>query len=107
MAGVDSEASKILGIEFYRHSETPGLGGRITEEWFQNQFAGLDLGGNEKEEKIFRLRPRSTRKAPNDLDAITGATQTSIAVEAFLNRELRLYVTELRRSIRKGVKKDA
>ena len=107
MAGVDSEAAKILGIEFYRHSETPGLGGRIREEWFQNQFAGLDLGENVKEGKIFRLLPSGSRKAPNELDAITGATQTSIAVEVFLNRELKRYVTELRRSIRKGDKKDA
>ena len=34
LVSVDPEASRLLGIAFYRHSETPGLGARITEPWF-------------------------------------------------------------------------
>ena len=35
MVAVDERAEKVIGLAFYRHSETPGLGGRITEDWFQ------------------------------------------------------------------------
>jgi Na+-transporting NADH:ubiquinone oxidoreductase subunit C len=37
MVGVDPDATKVLGIAFYKHMETPGLGGRITEDWFVSQ----------------------------------------------------------------------
>lgn len=72
--------SKILGLNFISHSETPGLGGRIDEDEYKNQFRnimldqdpyityGTEIGGN--------------------VDAITGATLTSIAVKDFLNGEI-------------------
>lgn len=88
MVGVDPDAAKVLGIAFYEHTETPGLGGRITEDWFSNQFKGLRLFPIKGNQKIFYLMPAGTTGAPNELDAITGATNTSSAVEAFLNDEL-------------------
>jgi len=95
MVGVSPDAAQILGIAFYKHSETPGLGGRITEDWFENQFDGLPLHPIEGDRKIFYLRPEGTAKAPNELDAITGATNTSSAVEVFLNDELDYFLKEL------------
>ncbi|MEN6516309.1 MAG: FMN-binding protein, partial [Fervidobacterium sp.] len=35
---VDSSLSTIKGIDFISQSETPGLGGRIEENWFKDQF---------------------------------------------------------------------
>jgi Na+-transporting NADH:ubiquinone oxidoreductase subunit C len=100
MVGVDANISKIIGIAFYKHSETPGLGGRITEDWFQNQFAGLKLPPADGGERIFRLKSVDGKKAPNEIDAITGATQTSTAVEAFLNRELGRSLEDLRQYVK-------
>jgi Na+-transporting NADH:ubiquinone oxidoreductase subunit C len=88
MVGVGPEGKEILGIAFYSHSETPGLGGRISEDWFAGQFAGLPLHPIAGDRKIFYLVPAGTGKNPGQLDAITGATGTSRAVEAFLNRDL-------------------
>ena len=102
MVAVDSEASKILGIAFYKHAETPGLGGRITEEWFKAQFKGLTIFPIEEGKKIFYLKPQGTGKAPNELDAITGATGTSRGVEGFLNNELDRYLREVWKSVKKG-----
>lgn len=102
MLAVDPKASKILGIAFYRHSETPGLGGRITEAWFSKQFEGLPLYPVEEGKKIFYLKPPGPGKAPQELDAITGATGTSRAVEAFLNQELTRFLKEFRESFIKG-----
>ena len=95
MVGVDPDATKVLGIAFYKHTETPGLGGRITEDWFSDQFNGLRLFPIEGDQKIFYLKPAGTTGAPNELDAITGATNTSSAVEAFLNDELDYFLKEL------------
>jgi Na+-transporting NADH:ubiquinone oxidoreductase subunit C len=102
MVAVDPEASKILGIAFYRHSETPGLGGRMTEDWFTKQFIGLPLYPIEGDKKIFYLRTTATKKGPNELDAITGATGTSRGIEGFLNEELDRFLKELWGSLRKG-----
>jgi Na+-transporting NADH:ubiquinone oxidoreductase subunit C len=94
MVSVDPEASRILGIAFYKHSETPGLGARITESWFTKQFAGLPIFPVEGDKKIFYLKPAGPGKGPNELDAITGATGTSRAVEAFVNRDLDRFLRE-------------
>ena len=96
MAAVDPRATKILGMAFYKHSETPGLGGRISEDWFSNQFKGLPLFPVETNKKIFYLKAAGTAKSPNELDAITGATGTSRAVEAFLNQDLRHFLEEFK-----------
>jgi len=88
MVGVDPQATEVLGLAFSQHSETPGLGGRITERWFTDQFESLPLRPIEEDKNIFYLKPEGTAQATNELDAITGATITSSSVEAFLNREL-------------------
>lgn len=102
MVAVDPRASKILGLAFYKHSETPGLGARMTEDWFTNQFIELPLYPIEDNKNIFYLRPAGTKKASNELDAITGATGTSRGIEAFLNGELDHFLKKLWRSLKEG-----
>ncbi len=99
MVGITPDATKVLGIAFIKHSETPGLGGRITETWFLDQFKDLPLYPIEGNQNIFYLGPAGTGKAANELDAITGATNTSSAVEAFLNQDLDYFLKELWGSI--------
>jgi len=99
MVGLAPDAGSVIGLAFYRHSETPGLGGRITEDWFSRQFKDLPLFPIEGDRNIFYLRPEGTGKSPNELDAITGASNTSSAVEAFLNRELDTFLRESWRKI--------
>lgn len=102
MIAVDPSATKVLGISFYRHSETPGLGARITERSFTRQFEGLRIHPLEKNKKIFYLKPQGTGGAPNELDAVTGATGTSRAVEAFVNQDLDRFLREFSVSIKGG-----
>jgi Na+-transporting NADH:ubiquinone oxidoreductase subunit C len=96
MAAVERSGTRLIGLAFYRHSETPGLGGRITGDWFQKQFGGLKLTGDNKSNNIFTLKPEGTAKGPSELDAITGATMTSRGVEKFLNQELINFVVNTR-----------
>jgi Na+-transporting NADH:ubiquinone oxidoreductase subunit C len=89
---VDSGVSRILGLRIIDHNETPGLGGRIAEPWFQDQFSG---------EKIVdgKIRIRgSGDNNPDDgiVDAVTGATRTSQAMEVILNESIRSLQEALR-----------
>lgn len=74
---ISADLQTILGVDFIAHSETPGLGGRIDEEWFKAQFRGVPVA--ETESLIF---------FPSDggnIDSITGATSTSEAVRKIIN----------------------
>lgn len=102
MVGLDKEGRRVIGLAFYGHSETPGLGGRLTEDWFQNQFAGLKIPAGQGAGPAFSLAPPGKTKEPGQLDAITGATMTSKAVEAFLNQELALFRDKLAPSLGEG-----
>lgn len=102
MVAVDPQSSKILGIAFYKHSETPGLGGRLTEDWFTKQFVGLPIHPVIGEKKILYLKPTGTGTSSSDLDAITGATGTSRALEEFLNKKLDDFLKVTWKSVDKG-----
>ena len=90
---VTPELAKAVGIVFVKHTETPGLGGRITEAAWRRKFVGLDVrppapgakyvyvGGDEP---AGAGSPRYGRR----VDAISGATGTSRAVEKFLNERI-------------------
>lgn len=89
----DAEASRLLGLEFISHSETPGLGGRIDEAWFKNQFRNEIIGPNGIE--IRKGEGGEDRESENALvDGLTGATLTSNAVETIINNEIKLLQTE-------------
>ncbi len=61
-----------------KQNETPGLGARITEKWFKEQFRGKSAP--------FTMAAEGTSEKPGELDAITGATKTSQAVLRIVNR---------------------
>lgn len=82
----DENVERIAGVDFISQNETPGLGGRIEENWFKEQF---------KSEKLIDGRITVTAIGQADenhengkVDAITGATQTSKAVEKIINEYL-------------------
>lgn len=75
----DATTASIVGVTFTKQNETPGLGGRIDEEWFQVQFGG--------KRAPVELVPEGTESGnPAEVDAITGATITSKAVRDIVNR---------------------
>ncbi len=88
-AAVSADYTTLLGIDFVSHSETPGLGGRISEDWYKEQFRGIDLT-DASGEKLLIYNP-----APGgNIDAIAGATQTSNSVSEFLNKDIYEFITE-------------
>ncbi len=78
----------VLNIQFYEHQETPGLGARIEEPWFTDQFKGLQIDWDNPRGNRIVVGASPDPDPQNRVDAITGATQTSMALGRFLNDEL-------------------
>ena len=78
--GFDSSIKTITGIEIIDQNETPGLGGRITEDWFKNQFRG----------KIGPLTsiPEGEGTTDQEFQAITGASYSTAAIKSIVNSTL-------------------
>lgn len=79
---VDEYLSNITGMEIISHNETPGLGGRIDEPFFKNQFTDLYIPGN----SISIVS--SGNRDNGEIDAISGATLTSKLFEKIINNTL-------------------
>jgi Na+-transporting NADH:ubiquinone oxidoreductase subunit C len=79
--GIDVDGKTILGIWFYEQAETPGLGARIVEPFFYEQFAGKILNPNARP---ILIKPMADAKE-GDIAAISGATQTCVRLEKLLN----------------------
>ncbi len=77
----------ITGFRLIRQEETPGLGARIADPAFQKSFVGKRVTDG------IRMI-RSGTAGPGEFDAITGATETSRALERILNAGLRRYFGE-------------
>jgi Na+-transporting NADH:ubiquinone oxidoreductase subunit C len=84
---VTADFKTILGVVFTEQNETPGLGGRIDEVAFRDQFRGLDIGSG----SALTYGAASGGK----IDAIAGATSTSVAVLTILNRLIEQDLPEL------------
>ncbi len=79
MIGLTPDLSKITGIRVLEQLETPGLGGRIAETEFQNQFRGI------KTEPALGYVKNKKPEKETDIQAITGATISSRAIVAIIN----------------------
>lgn len=86
---ISEDLEHILGLEFIEHSETPGLGGRISEEEYKGQFRDINISEADDGEYII-YRPASG----GNIDAITGATLTSKSVSDFLNKDILKFIEE-------------
>lgn len=76
---------KLMDILFYKHDETPGLGKDMEKEPFRVQFKGMPYAKDGKLIKTEMVKCMGDAKAPNQFDAITAATFTSIGVEEIIN----------------------
>ncbi len=92
MVGLDTDKRRLTGMKVLEQIETPGLGSRITEDEFQDQFKGLEF-----EPKIEYVKNKRPEK-PNEIQAITGATISSKAVAEAITRDVRKVVEILERS---------
>lgn len=98
----------IAGITFYDHKETPGLGQRIEEGWFQGQFSFWKkriFVDNDFHPSFHVSKQVGTYdgscldKAVNEVDGITGASETSRGLDRFLTENLQFVFKRIRENI--------
>jgi Na+-transporting NADH:ubiquinone oxidoreductase subunit C len=82
LVAMNATLDTIKGIEILHQEETPGLGGRITEDNFKDQFKGKSV-----EPEI-------------SVDAITGATMTSRAFKKIINENVKSFREEFKKAKR-------
>ena len=86
---LEADLLTIRAIRFYQQEETPGLGGEIGAEWFQNQFRGKRIVSSSGEAGFQILKP-GAEKDENSVDGISGATMTSDRVKTMLDNLAKL-----------------
>lgn len=91
------DRSRTVGLVITEQKETPGLGGRVEEPVFTNPFkeSVLVKAPSDPQGKyiiISSTKPSAgTEKAERHVEAITGATQTCMAMDTILNDALRAF----------------
>ena len=94
---LDADLDTVRGITFYKHGETPGLGGEIEKDWFQQNFVGKKIRDGEELVSVSVVKGHAADKYtnPDDLehyvDGISGATITANGVTKMLKAGLERY----------------
>ena len=79
---VEDDGSTIRGFTVYKHQETPGLGGEIEKQWFQENFEGKKIVDQSGEFVSVAVAKGDVEEmVPSDkqkhyVDGISGATMT-------------------------------
>lgn len=79
ICGLSPDLEKILALEILEQVETPGLGTKVTETPFTDQFKQLQTS------PTINWVKGVPPEEPNEIQAITGATISSKAVVAIIN----------------------
>jgi len=87
LVALDKDISRIIGFTIVEQNETPGLGARITEKWFLDQFKNKSIRSNNEVVK-FTLIPEDEKADKTEIQQITGATASSRAVVNILYKNL-------------------
>lgn len=83
MVGIGKDLNTLKGLQVLEQVETPGLGTKVTEQDFTNQFVGLEA--DPQVDWVKGVEPSN----PNEIQAITGATISSKAVVFIINDGIR------------------
>jgi len=92
---IEPDGRTVKGITFYKHGETPGLGGEVDKAWFQQNFIGKRfVDENDQLLGIHVIKGKvlsDDQEAYHKVDGISGATITGKGLEYFLKDDLAKY----------------
>ncbi len=87
---LEADANTVIGLRFYEHTETPGLGAEIDDASWQTQWRGKKIYAESGEPLIEVVKGRLSPEAAADpravyqVDGITGATMTGRGITNLL-----------------------
>lgn len=88
--GLNSDCRTINGTVFDHKGETPGLGSKIVEDWFTEQFIGKTINDENGFTGIRVLKPGKDLNE-HEVDGISGGTFTGVGVDEMISRNLYVY----------------
>lgn len=83
LISLEDDFSTVRGVTFYEHSETPGLGGEITNPAWVKTWEGKELYGENGKVKFDLVKGGANTE--HEVDALSGATLTSNGVDALID----------------------
>ncbi len=89
---IDEDKQHVYGTYFDHESETAGLGARIKERWFQEQFNGKPIFTDNPQKVALTVVKEGQSKAETEIDGVTGATLTSKGVAGMVTDGLQAYI---------------
>lgn len=103
---LDEDKNTIYGVNFNHESETPGLGAKIVEMPFREQFEGKHIRNAAGEVvSVAVLKAGKHAEGQEQVDAISGATITSSGVSTMLEVNLGEYA-EFLNELNEGKEED-
>ncbi|MDA0871713.1 MAG: FMN-binding protein [Firmicutes bacterium] len=86
---LESDFQTIVNVTVLEEQETPGLGGKVKNREFLDQFIGLVL--IPELDRPVEVNKDAAANGANEVDEISGATGTSTAFERLLNDSYQIY----------------
>jgi len=92
-AALKEDFNTINGVVFAHASETPGLGAKMTEDFFTSQFVGKEMSENGKfvGVNVYKDSKKTAEDPKHGIDAISGSTMTTNGVKNMVNDCLQAY----------------
>ena len=85
---LEGDGQTVLGLGFYDHKETPGLGAEVDNPKWKAQWPGKQIYGSDRQVavSVAKRRPEEgSAAARHHVDALSGATLTSRGVQNLLS----------------------
>ena len=111
---IESDLNTIIGLEYYSHKETPGLGAEVNNPRWKALWKGKKIHSNEGNIKITVIKgiaDRSSSEINYQVDGLSGATITSKGVSKMLSFWLgdlgyKKFLSKLKEEIEEAQKKN-
>ncbi|MBT3495680.1 MAG: FMN-binding protein [Candidatus Marinimicrobia bacterium] len=92
---LESDGKTVKGITFYKHGETPGLGGEVEKKWFTNNYKQKKIV--DENGVLVSIQAMKGKADPSsadfyhEVDGVSGATMTTKGLNLFLKENLQNY----------------
>lgn len=91
---LEQDRNTVRGITFYKHGETPGLGGEVEKDWWKNNWKGKRTHNDKGELVSITVLKGVGNEFADDghaVDGISGSTITCNGVTNFVKADLEKY----------------
>lgn len=96
---IDKDMNTITGAVFDHKGETPGLGAEIKTPAFEDEFVGKTIYENGELVSVAVVKGGAPDDDPHAVDALTGATKTSVGLQDMLKNCLSYYDAFFKRTL--------